>query len=221
MKNKNIFSVFTALLFGLLIIAGCGTKKTIFPGKVIILNGPSCVGKTSIIKALQAKTSDLWLEVGIDKFFIGVVPPKWYLEDRPEHHKVMSSVSSVDAQGNPIFTLHVGPEGQQIIRGMHWAIAAYAKAGCNVIVDYICYEPLWQQDLLISLAGLDVLLVGLSAPLEVLEERERARATSPKGHTRSHHASVHNGWTYNLRVDTAGSNPEESAAQILQLLSNK
>jgi chloramphenicol 3-O phosphotransferase len=217
MKHNFFYKVLGALFCGILLITLCSKKRVIAPGKIVILNGPSCVGKSSIIKALQTKTAELWVEAGIDKFFVGVLAPKWYLEDKAENYKVMHGIADVDETGNAVFVLQVGVEGQKVVRGMHGAIAAYAKAGCNVIVDYICYEPSWREDLLRQVAGLDSFCVGLSAPLEVLEARETARATSPKGHSRSHHASVHNGWQYDLCIDTSCSSVEESAAKILAL----
>jgi len=53
------------------------------PGIVIILNGPSAIGKSSIIKAFQAKQNSPWLETGIDHLYVGVIPPHW-LDDKPE-----------------------------------------------------------------------------------------------------------------------------------------
>jgi chloramphenicol 3-O phosphotransferase len=196
-------------------------KSTIKPGTVIILNGPSSVGKSSIIKALQAKQTSPWLSIGIDNFFVGVIPPKFYLEPKPEHFAVMQGVASVDAQGNKLFTLHVGAEGQKIIKGMHESIAAYAHAGNNVIVDYIQYEPAWHTDLQKALTDNPVLWVGVTAPLAAIEEREKKRGTSPTGHARSHYDSVHQGMAYDLMLDTEKITPEQCADKIIELLKRK
>src|SRR5581483_5516909 len=142
-------------------------------GTVIILNGPSAVGKSSIMRAFQAKRVEPWLGIGIDNFFVGVLPPKFYLEDKPEHHTVMRGVASEDEQGK-LFTLFIGAEGQKVIHGMHGAIAAYAHAGNNVIVDYIMYDPAWHHDLMQALAGVPVTTIGITASLPVIEAREKA-----------------------------------------------
>ena len=182
-------------------------------GIVIILNGPSSVGKTSIIKAFQAKQSTPWLSIGIDNFFIGVLPAKFYLEDKPEHHSVMRGISSEDTDGK-LFTLNVGPEGQKVIKGMHRAIAAYARAGNNVIVDYIKYEHAWIADLKESVSGISVIWVGVNAPFEVVQAREKTRGTSPEGHARSHYHTVHHGMNYDLKLDTAVLSSQECAEKI-------
>lgn len=189
-------------------------------GMVIIVNGTSAVGKTSIIKAFQAKQRRPWLSIGIDNFFVGVIPPKFYLEDRPEHYTVMHGVASEDAQGK-LFTLHIGAEGQKIIKGMHRAIADYAREGNNVIVDYIKYDPAWIADLQKSLKGIKNFWVGVTASLEAIKQREKARGTSPEGHARSVYTTVHDGITYDLMLNTDSMTPEQAAEKIEVLIKGK
>jgi len=186
-------------------------------GRVIILNGPSAAGKSSIIRAFQAKKVEPWLGIGIDNFFIGVLPSKFYLEDKPEHHVVMRGVATEDEQGK-LFTLSIGEQGQKIIRGMHGAIAAYACVGNNVIVDYIMYDPTWHAHLMASLSGIPVITVGINASLPVIEEREKSRATSPQGHARSMYTTVHFGWDYDLMIDTDEITPDEIADKIIDYI---
>lgn len=205
-------------------MAGCdNTSSSVatLPGTVIILNGPSCAGKSSIIKAFQAKESAPWLSIGIDNFFVGVLPPKFYLEDTPEHRLVMHGVASED-EGGKLFTLNIGPEGQKVIKGMHRAIAAYARAGNNVIVDYIKYDPAWLADLQQTLQGLNVIWVGVTASLESLQQREKARGRAfVEGHARSHYQTVHQDMKYDLMVDTDVTTPEQAADTIIALLKAK
>ena len=204
-----------------LLMSACEThKNSIKPGTVIILNGPSSVGKSSIIKAFQAKQSTPWLSLGIDNFFVGVLPPKFYLEDTPEHRLVMHGVASEDKNGK-LFTLEVGAEGQKVIRGMHRAIAAYAHTGNNVIVDYIKYEDVWITDLQEALKGINVIWVGVTAPLEIIEQREKKRGTSPEGHARSHYHTVHQGMRYDVMVDTSKETPEQAAELIIKFVKEK
>ncbi len=189
-------------------------------GTVIILNGPSSAGKSSIIKEFQAKQSIPWLSIGIDNFFVGVLPPKFYLESKPEHYVVMHGIPSEDKDGK-LFTLEVGTEGQKVIKGMHQAIAAYANAGNNVIVDYIKYEQAWLADLREALHGINVIWIGVTASLETIQQREKKRGTSPEGHARSHYHTVHQGINYDLMLDTDKLTPERAADQIIKFIQNK
>ena len=210
-KTKLIITTSCALI---LLMVGCILKK--YPsnyGTVIILNGTSAVGKSSIMRAFQAKHAEPWLGIGIDNFFVGVLPAKFYLEDKPEHHAVMQGVATQDEHGK-LFTLYIGPEGQKIIKGMHQAIAAYAKAGNNVIVDYIMYDPTWYDDLMTVLSDIPVISVGVTAALPVVQQREKMRATSPEGHARSIYHTVHQGWKYDLEINTDNMTPEHIADMI-------
>src|SRR5690606_5603281 len=111
--------VFSAILFlffvGIIMVRSSMVNKLEY-GTVIILNGPSAVGKSSIMRAFQAKRVEPWLGIGIDNFFVGVLPPKFYMEDKPEHHAVMRGIASEDEQGK-LFTLHIGAAGQKVIKG--------------------------------------------------------------------------------------------------------
>lgn len=189
-------------------------------GTVIIINGPSSVGKTSIIKAFQAKQSVPWLSIGIDNFFVGLIHPKFYLDDKPEHRLVMHGVSSEDKKGK-LFVLNVGHLGQKIINGMHLAIADYARAGNNVIVDYIKYEDAWLARLQAALRGIKVVWIGVNASLELIQQREKKRGTSPEGHARSIYYTVHNGMTYDLMLDNSHLTPEQAADYIIKFMKEK
>ncbi len=213
-KSRIVISAVLFLFFaGVFIVRNCMVHTSGY-GTVIILNGTSAVGKSTIMRAFQAKRVEPWLGIGIDNFFVGVLPPKFYMEDKPEHHMVMRGIASEDEQGK-LFTLHIGAEGQKVIKGMHGAIAAYAKAGNNVIVDYIMYDPAWHADLMNALSDVNVVTVGVTAALPVIEERERVRATSPQGHARSVYATVHQGWDYDLIGNADEETPGQIADQII------
>lgn len=196
-------------------------------GIVIILNGPSSVGKTSIQKALQKLSQKTFLRVGIDTFFDGLIEEpdlsafqqeKKFEQYTSEGEFIRGVVLSTDGDGHPLVTLNVGSAGNRIIFGMHRAIAAYAQTGNNLIVDYILYDSSWLPDLAQALSGFKTYLIKVHAPLEVIESREKIRNTSPVGHARSHYNTVHNNMVYDLSLDTSVCSPEECAAQILQLL---
>ena len=107
---------------------------------IIILNGPSASGKSSIQEAFIRKMESPWIKIGIDNFFVGVLSSYYiYGQYKPTNpaYTVMEGITSEDENKNPIFTLNVGPAGQKIIDGMNHAIKAYADAGNNIIVDFI------------------------------------------------------------------------------------
>jgi len=188
-------------------------------GKVIIINGTSASGKSSIIKAFQEKCEDLWLAAGIDHLYVGVIPPK-FLDDNPEHHNVMHVTNDFN-NGKKVVTAVFGSDGWKIIKGMHRAIAVYARSGNNVLVDYIQYSPEWGDDLKKFLEGVDVTWVGINASLDLIEKREKERGTSPEGHARSHYDTVHKGLNYDLTLNVDMLNPEQAAEKIIEYVEQK
>ena len=172
------------------------------PGIVIILNGPSAAGKSSLQKSIQRLAPVPYLNVGIDNFFNDLFPDehgKLGVKADADFGQNLRWVTIVD---NLVY-LHVGPAGQKIVHGMHKAIAAYAQAGNNVVVDYIMYEQNWMQDLLHELQGCPVYMIGVTVPLDVLQAREQARSTSPIGHAGSHYHTVHVGNSYDMLLDNS------------------
>ncbi len=199
------------------------SKKASQPqtGTIIILNGPSAAGKSSIQKQFQKISDELYLTVGIDGLFDSILP------DVDENGKSIKNNETIrwiefgkDKNEHQTITLHIGPAGYRVIKGMHRAIAAYAKQNNNIIMDYILYDSSWLPDLINTLKNYKVYLVGIHTPLEVIEQRESKRGTSPIGHARSHYHTVHEGMIYDLELDTSLNTPEELAQQIRNFVQN-
>jgi chloramphenicol 3-O phosphotransferase len=197
-------------------------------GIVVIFNGASSSGKTTAQKKLQSISKEFFLRIGIDSFFDALIAEP----DLTQFHKegileqytssgelIRSVIRTHDKEGNQVIPLTIGSAGTRIIHGMHRALAAYADAGNNIIVDYILYDPVWIIDLKKVLADYTVYLIGFKGPLSVIEERERVRATSPAGHARSHYDTVHVGIEYDLVVDIEQS-PEAIATTINEYIQN-
>ena len=186
-------------------------------GTVIILNGPSTVGKSSIQRNFQQTMMPrLWVKLGIDSLFDGPMP-----DISPENMNFWASKNPIrwvettaDQEKNSVITLYTGPEGERVAYGMHSAIASYALSGCDCIVDYIAYKKEWLDDLRSKLQDIPVIWVKIDAPLSTLEERETARGTSPRGHVRSHHGIVH----WDLKYDLEFNSAIESASDIAKKL---
>ncbi|QRK09310.1 hypothetical protein JQX13_03950 [Archangium violaceum] len=159
-------------------------------GNVIVLNAPSVAGKTSIQKKLQELLEEPYLAMGIDSILVAMLPTRYFMGSHPDGEQVLNGAPAMDENGSPLFTLRFGPKGQRVIAGMHHAIAAFAEQGNNVIEDYILYEREWLPDFANALRSVNAYFVGVRIPLEALEERERQRATSPRGHA----SSIQGGW---------------------------
>jgi chloramphenicol 3-O phosphotransferase len=170
-------------------------------GKIIILNGTSSSGKTSIVKALQTALDEPYLDAGLDRFLWML--PKRYLE-RPLWDDVLGLASQA------------GEIGHQLVSGMHHAIQALSKSGNNVIADHVLVEPSWLEACIHLFGELQAYLVGVRCPLHVLEQRESSRRDRTLGQARLQFDLVHKHGLYDVEVDTSISSPEECALQIVK-----
>lgn len=178
-------------------------EAPIAPGTILILNGASSSGKTSLLRALQALLDEPFLDAGIDKFIWML--PKRYL-DRPLWDEVLG------------LNVRAGPAGHRLFSGMHHAIAALSRAGNHVVADHVLVEPRWVAECAALFAPLPAYLVGLRCPLEVLEEREKQRKDRTWGQAREQFEVVHAHVVYDLEVDTSLHSPEGCARQVREVL---
>jgi chloramphenicol 3-O phosphotransferase len=97
---------------------------------------------------------------------------------------------------------------------MRHAVAAMAGQGNNLIVDEVMIEPQTAREYRDLLRDCDFRLVGLFAPLDVLEARERARGDREIGLARWQFGRVHHGMIYDLELHTVAAGPDECARLI-------
>ena len=128
-------------------------------GSVILLIGPSSVGKTAIASQLQRSLNGLWLIAGVDMF--------WSMLDE-------RTLPEGDFRTDSDVMRH-------ITRGWHRAVAALASEGNNVIVDELGLHPWWLSDWREILNDRRWWSVRLTASVAELTRREAARANRTAG----------------------------------------
>ncbi len=174
-------------------------------GKVIILNGASSSGKTSILIKLQSLFEEPYLNVGIDKFIWML--PKRYL-DRPLWNDVLGLVTEAGEMGTKIFS------------SMHKVIRLLSLEGLNVIADHVMVEFKWVEECAHLFAPLPAYFVGLECPLEVLIQRESDRKDRTLGQAEAQYPLVHKNHIYDLVVDTSLLSVDECSVQIRDFINS-
>lgn len=154
------------------------------PGQLIVINGASSAGKTTLCRALRNALPDTatgpFLHFSLDFFMFDadVLP-------RTPHGKVR------DWQ-------RIRP---QVLGGFYRCLPALLEAGNNLVVDLIIEDESQRDCLRELLAPHDVYLVGLRCPLAELERRELARGDRHVGDARRDARTVHTFCAYDLAVD--------------------
>jgi chloramphenicol 3-O phosphotransferase len=179
-------------------------------GRVIVLNGTSSAGKSTLTRALQARLDGPWLGVGIDTVVFAL--PTAYLNP-PRWAEVFRYVPAEPGSHAP-FRIETGELGHRLVEGMHRMVASLVDADLSVIVDHVLLEPEWLPDLASRLAGHDVLFVGVHCPLDVVVAREAARKDRTLGQAAAQIDIVHRAGGYDLEVDTSLVTSDEAADAI-------
>lgn len=170
---------------------------------IIFINGTSSSGKTSLLKLLQKKLPEPFLDMGIDKF-IWMLPGRYL--DRPLWDDVLGKA------------VQPGPVGWSLFSGMHHAIAAAASRGNNILADHVFVEKVWVDECAELFAKMNAYLIGLHCPLEVLEQREKDRKDRTLDQAKMQYEVIHKFTKYDLELDTSKLTTDECAEKIIERL---
>ncbi|MGD8405777.1 MAG: AAA family ATPase [Anaerolineales bacterium] len=166
---------------------------TTTPGKIIIINGPSSSGKTTLALALQKQLDVPFIRFSFDLFMEHKAFPAEQIKD---------GTFSWDAMRPSVF------------RGLHQCLPALATAGNNVIFDHIIETREWLHQLISLISKLDVFFVGLHCSLPELERREIRRGDRNRGDAYRDLQSVHRVTSYDLELDSENSLDDNVALLI-------
>lgn len=187
-------------------------------GRVVILNGGSSSGKTSLSRAFRTArnaTGDFWLGLGFDAFFAGL-PDEWY--GFGDHQGTFSHLGMRTFVTDEGLITEFGTIGRRMMEAYHESVAASARAGLQVIVDEVLFDRESWEGWQTSLDGIDTTWVGLVCDPDVAEAREVARGDRTAGKARESAAFAHRHATYDLVIDTAEwSIPDATAALLSHL----
>ncbi len=192
---------------------------------VILINGPSSAGKSTLARDLQSAVTHPYLVTGFDDF-IFMSAPRYYLgadtgsqstvDEFTSQGVQMRRTSGVDEP--PSVVADFGPVFRRILDAMAPAVRTLVDCGNDVIFDHVLHDQAHYESLRVAFAGLDVLTVGVVCPLDVLAERERSRGDRVLGRARGLADVVHTFVDYDVTVDTDANNRTECVELVLGAL---
>ena len=163
------------------------------PGKIILINGASSSGKSTLARQLQ-QTLPI---------------PFWHFSF--DHLRDSNALPMARIRSGEIDWSAMRPA---VFDGFHRCLPVLAEAGNNLIVEHIIENEMWMSDLVKLLTGLDVFFVGVHCPLPELDRRERERGNRRVGEARTDYQAVHSFTEYDLEIDSMQSNQTNVDALI-------
>lgn len=170
---------------------------------MVVLNGGSSSGKSSIARALQEKLPGIWLTFGVDTF----------IEALPGRGNSPKAGITYVEDGTITFSAE-----HRAVEGTWYAgLSSMACAGAHLILDEVLLSGGAGQERLQSIfsdSDLGIVWVGVRCDPDVAASREAHRVDRVEGMARQQALSVHAGTVYDVEVDTTSRSTDECADDI-------
>ena len=160
----------------------------------IVLHGPTSAGKSSLANALQDTAPVPSFHVALDAFV------------------TMSRRRDMRSPEEQRQAYHIHCEN------LRSPLARLADTHFEIIVDMVLRDEAELRDTFRVLANRPTYLVGVRAPLAVLEERERRREDRGTGMAREQSSDSAFTRDYDLVIDTSKNSPQDGALAIRSFL---
>lgn len=179
-------------------------------GIIVLMNGTSSAGKTSISIELKNQKEILFHHLSIDDFFNN------YNDFIDNKFPDIEPTREVD--GQVVAQIIFDP-----INSMFYStIKLFSEMGLNVIVDTVIDNDKRFNECLEVFSNQPTLFIGVICSKEELTRREQARGDREIGLANSQFNTVYSFNEYDLEVNTEELNPVECAEKILSFIkSNK
>jgi chloramphenicol 3-O phosphotransferase len=160
-------------------------------GQVVLLNGTTCSGKSTLAVALQSALPATWLILQADE-----VLARFPYDRKETDHVLLRALG----------------------RGFYRSIAAFSASGVRVIAEQVLQQPEQLYDCVAALHTCPVVFVGVHCSLETALCRERRRSPQQIGTVDYQYSRVHAHKTYDIEVDLSDGDLAEAVAVIADWL---
>jgi len=187
--------------------------------KIILINGTSSAGKSSLAKAIQSLARDPYQIVSLDEYRDGM-PDRFRglnsESDEPGANGLNVVAKSVN--GSRLTHIEFGLYGETVLRGMKLAVVQLAKLGINVIVDDMVTYREAAHDYASLFQPFHTIVIGVHCDIDVLKRREQQREGRFPGTAEMQLSVVHRWMQYDLNIDTTYRSSLGGAIEALSTL---
>ena len=190
-------------------------------GLVLVLDGPSSLGKSTTLAALQRRwpleQSGPLIDAGLDAARASIGPASSGQASLGRASgggwaDLLERVEPSVAGRPPRF--RYGPLGRELVSGMHRSAAAWARSGLDVGMDHCIVDTAMLADLRRACDGVPLLVIGMTCDPVVLDDREADRNDVVPGRSAAQRAAVlevH----HEAVIDTTEATTDEVVADVL------
>ncbi|TYP73282.1 chloramphenicol phosphotransferase CPT family protein [Paenibacillus methanolicus] len=176
-------------------------------GIIVLMNGTSSSGKTSISRELMNQKEILFHHLSVDDFIKDFFNNK-FSDIEPARELDEQVIARI--MFDPLLSLYYS------------TIKLFSEMGLNVIVDTVIENDKWFNECHDLFFDQPTLFIGVLCSKEELNRREQARGDRHIGLAASQFSKVYGNGEYDLEVNTEEMNPIECAEKILSFIkSNK
>ena len=183
---------------------------------IVLLNGASSSGKTTLARALQLRWPNPLLHLGTDMML--QMLPQAYVGMKPTARDGIEFYNDVDDRG-PVVRVRSGPVGDKLQRTFARAVRLLANEGHDLVLDLVLLDRNSVSSYVDALQGHRTYFIGVQCDDAVLEARELARGDRFQNFARTQLAAVHEFHEfYDLEVDTSVRGPNDLASDLLDFV---
>lgn len=188
------------------------------PAKIVIINGGSSAGKTSMSLQFQEIAAEPYFLLGIDLFWFSMPQKAIDLERvQPEYYSWCQEES---AEGLKYFRILPSKFLNESMLARYKSMEAYLHNGLNVIADELFWTKDWLLESLRVFEPYTCYYVGIYCSDSELSRREIARGDRYLGWARGSQIYAHKDSLYDLTIDNTHKSPLECAHEILDFVEN-
>ncbi len=170
--------------------------------QLIVLDGPSCVGKTQLVKELQKQLShEVWLNFSVDTIVYTL--PQTILDG-----------CNYDNKWDTF-------DRNALLAGTFSCVQSLVNCGNKVIFDNVVSTERRANELLGYLSEFRVFYVGLTAEWKCLEQRVNAREDRTLDEVKHGYKTTPKHLPYDILVDTTQCDSESVAREVIKAMTLK